>query len=103
MNVSLPPPETIHVHFPHFLLSAFRCMEGCCLRLQERCFSPARPQLFARKTIAFRPQDLWFWSPRAPSERAKTYGLGGQKHLPTEARAGGRRPALWPALTRINL
>lgn len=61
MNVSLPPPETIHVHFPHFLLSAFRCMEGCWLRLQDLCSSPARAMLFARKS----------------------YGLGAQERLPS--------------------
>ena len=48
--------------------------------------SSPRPMFFARKTIAFRPQDLWFWSPRALSERAKTYAFGAQQRLPTGRR-----------------
>ncbi len=50
MNVSLPPPETIHVHFPHFLLSAFAAWKVAgfvsktyVLRPQDLCSSPARP------------------------------------------------------------
>jgi hypothetical protein len=59
------PRKTLHVHFPTFLLSAFCRTEGCCLRLQDLCFSSPRPMLFARKT----------------------YGFGLQERFPTGARA----------------
>ena len=51
--------------------------------------SSPRAMLFARKSYGFRPQELWFWSPRAPSDEGKTYGLGDQQRLPTGARAVG--------------
>ncbi len=95
MNVSLPPPETIHVHFPHFLLSAFRCMEGCCLRLQDLCFSSPRPMLFARKTYGFGLQE------RFPTG-ARAMVLGTESGFRRGQEPGGQRPSLLPASTRIN-
>ena len=79
MNVSLPPLENHSCPlsaFPTFRIS----LHG---RLLD---SSPRAMVFAPKTIAFRPQDLWFWSPRALSDGAKTYGLGDQKRLPTGRR-----------------
>ena len=88
MNVSLPPSKTLHVHFPTFLLSAFCRTEGCCLRLQDLCFSPARPMVLGSKSAFRRGQELWSWGLKAASG-------GGQE-------PGGQRPSLLPASTRIN-
>ena len=55
------PRKTLHVHFPTFLLSAFVARKVA---------------VFVSKTYAFRPQDLWFWAPRALSDGGKSYGLG---------------------------
>ena len=68
MNVSLPPPETIHVHFPHFLLSAFVVWKVAG---------------FVSKTYALRPQELWFSSARPMVFVPKTYGFGAQERLPS--------------------
>lgn len=83
MNVSLPPPETIHVHFPHFLLSAFAAWKvavfarkSYALRPQEICFSPARAMVLEPKSTFLAGQNLWSWRPTAPSDEGKS-GWGG--------------------------
>ena len=69
MIVSLPPSKNTSCplsYFPTFrLLSHGRLLS-----------SSPRPMLFVSKTYAFRPQDLWFWAPRALSDGGKSYGLG---------------------------
>ena len=89
------PRKTLHVHFPTFLLSAFCRTEGCCLRLQDLCFSPARPMLFARKTYAFGLQE------RFPTG-ARAMVLGTESGFRRGQEPGGQRPSLLPASTRIN-
>ena len=39
-------------------------------------FVARKVAVFVSKTYAFRPQDLWFWAPRALSDGGKSYGLG---------------------------
>ena len=77
MNVSLPPSKTLHVHFPTFLLSAFCRTEGCCLRLQDLCFSPARPMVLGSKSAFRRGQELWSWGLKAASGGGKSRGVKG--------------------------
>ena len=72
MNVSLPPLENHSCPLSAFPTFRIRCMEGCWLRLQDLCSSPPRPMFFARKTIGFRPQDLWFWRATVPSDGGKS-------------------------------
>ena len=89
------PRKTLHVHFPHFLLSAFAAWRVAvfvsktyAFRLQDLCFSPARPMVLEPKSAFRRGQELWSWGLKAAS--------GGGKSR------GGQRPSLLPASTRIN-
>ncbi len=73
------PSKTIHVHFPHFLLSAFAAWKvagfvrkSYGFRPQDLCSSPARAMVLEPKSAFLRGQNLWSWRPKAPSDGGKS-------------------------------
>ena len=77
-------------YFPPFVARkvAVFVSKTYAFRLQDLCFSPARPMVLGSKSAFRRGQELWSWGLKAAS--------GGSKSR------GGQRPSLLPASTRIN-
>ena len=82
MNVSLPPLEKPFMstfllsYFPSFVARkvAVFVSKTYAFRLQDLCFSPARPMVLGSKSAFRRGQELWSWGLKAASGGGKSQG-----------------------------
>ena len=82
MNVSLPPLEKPFMstfllsYFPPFVARkvAVFVSKTYAFRLQDLCFSPARPMVLGSKSAFRRGQELWSWGLKAASGGGKSRG-----------------------------